>query len=63
MTYYIDGSKTTPAFAKAYLAMRAEQTGYEQETWSAAWRSAGRSEESREFVNEISGYTLEIVAD
>jgi hypothetical protein len=44
------------------LEIAAESQGYEKENWFNAWVSKGRSEESRDFLYEVSNYQLEIVA-
>lgn len=61
--YYWNGAQVTRSQAKALLADAADRQGYESENWANAWARANASEEAREFLNELSGYALEIVAN
>lgn len=62
MNFYINGNQVNKQAAKQFLDMAAMNSGYDEESYSAAWNRAGRSEEAREFINEISDYQLEIIA-
>jgi hypothetical protein len=64
-TYYWDGEQLGKTQALMMLEDAAGNQGYERENWIGAWKSAGsaNAEESREFLNEISGYHLEIVVE
>lgn len=61
MNYYHNGQPINERTALALLTDAADRQGYESENWAAAWDNRKHSEESREFLNEISGYTLEFV--
>ena len=60
MRYYINGQETTPAAVKAFCYESAQDAGMEVESWLWAWQQRNRSEEAREFINEISGYVVEM---
>ncbi|CAB3730605.1 hypothetical protein [Paraburkholderia rhynchosiae] len=60
-TYFWNGASVSRAQASLLVAREAYSHGYEKENWEPAFRSPG-TEERREFLNEISGYQLEIVA-
>ena len=60
-TFYVNGDQVSKQSAKRYLDHAAMNQGYEPENYESAWKAVGRSEESREFINEVSGYALEIV--
>lgn len=60
VAYYWNGDRITKESAFRLLSSVADQQGYELENWSSAWTRATRSEESRDFLNELSGYALEI---
>lgn len=62
MHYYLDGSPVTEARAKAEIAEVADRRGYESENWLPAWNRRQRSEEARDFLSEISDYTVELRA-
>lgn len=61
VTYYINGSQVSGSTALDCLSNEADRMGYESENWSSAWDRRATSEEAREFLNEISGYTVEIM--
>lgn len=59
---YWNGNPINERGAIELLAIAAEGQGYERENWIGAWTSKSRSEESRDFLYEISNYQLEVVA-
>lgn len=61
-TFYINGAEVSKQRAKQCLDATAMRQGYEPENYDSAWHRVSGSEEAREFINEISGYVLEIVA-
>lgn len=61
VAYYWNGDRVTKESAFRLISDVADRQGYELDNWSTAWAHAGRSEESRDFLCEISGYALEIV--
>jgi hypothetical protein len=63
LSYYLNGEEIDERGAKNAIGSRAEQQGYEDENWDNAWRHRATSEESREFLNMVSGYEVEILAD
>ena len=60
---YINGQHAATSQALAIIAAAADAAGYESENWMPAWNRRAQSEEAREFLNEISGYVVEIVQD
>jgi hypothetical protein len=63
--YYWDGEQVGKLQALSMLEDAAGSQGYERENYIGAWKSAAspNAEESREFLNEVSGYHLEIVVE
>jgi hypothetical protein len=61
--YFVNGQQVNATTAREWLEDRAEEQGYERENYERAWARAVRpeAEESRDFIFEVSGYTLEIV--
>lgn len=57
---YWNGNPISEARAIERLESSASNKGYERENWIDAWSSKGRSETSRDFLYEVSGYCLEI---
>jgi hypothetical protein len=63
MRYYLNGQEIDSRGAMNGISFRAEQQGMSDDDWASAWRSRADSEEAREYLNEISGYEIELVPE
>lgn len=60
MRYYLDGRNVTESFALETLALCADRTGHCPDDWQQAWKHREYSEAARDYLCEVSGYSLEI---
>lgn len=63
MKFYLNGNPIDSITAAQVVSACCEDKGYDPANIAEAWDKKESSEESREFLNEVSGFELEFVTE
>lgn len=61
--YYLSGQAISGKDAARFLTSAAQNAGHDMADIQAYWLARGESEEARDFLFDLSGYSLEIIVD
>jgi hypothetical protein len=62
MKYYLNGNKISEQAAREIFSDASASQGYCEDDYESIWSARSFCEESRELINELSNYELEIIA-